>query len=270
MDDAWSAFAQFLAENGFEILLSAASFLAATLIAYVRENKLKLKAAELQKDVDHNRELLSRQSNVIGSALSQQQKGQAYTIERQAQAAEEAWKEVLRLRNLSAPCVTIDSILLPHERHGENLVKVGGLGRDEGTQRVMEYCNDDHLEELRPYLGEKLWVQYFALRAFSCRCLIYYDRCVSKGEDVVWAEDDGIRQMLGWIINDQKALDAIYSKAERMLFLRTAQETLEGLVYSSISRILTGEAATEDSVKALSSLQSLVVNSDDATSRNPS
>lgn len=247
---------QFLGEHGSELVLSVVSFLAATLVSYVRENGLKLKAAELQKDVDHNKELLSRQSNVINTALSQQQKSQSYTIERQAKAAEKAWKEVLKLRELSAPCVTIDRILLPEERHGEILCRIGGPSPDDAMQRVKEYCNDDCLEELRPYLGEKLWVEFFALRTFSCRCLFYYAQCVSKNKDVVWTEDDGIRQMLRWVVKDEKTIGELYSK--KMDFLQASQEVLEGMVYRSISRILTGEAATEDSVRAISSLQSLL------------
>ena len=63
--------------------------------------------------------------------------------------------------------------------------------------------------------------------------------------------------MLGWVIKGEKKMSDLYSKSEKMQFLRTAQETLESMVYDSISRILTGEMATEDSVRALSSLQSL-------------
>lgn len=248
---------QFLAEHGLELALSAVSFLAAIFVSYVREKRLEAENAKLQKDVDRNKELLSRQGGIINAVLSQQQKSQSYTIERQAQAAEQTWKEVLRLRELNSPCISIDSILLPSERHGEILYKIGGLKPGDGTHHAMEYCRNDNLEELRPYLGEELWIKFFALRAFSCRCLIYYDHCVSEDESVIWAEDDGIRQMLGWVIKGEKKMSDLYSKSEKMQFLRTAQETLESMVYDSISRILTGEMATEDSVRALSSLQSL-------------
>ena len=64
--------------------------------------------------------------------------------------------------------------------------------------------------------------------------------------------------MLGWVIKDEKRIDDLYSKKEKMRFLRTAQETLESMVYNSISKILTGKVATEDSVRVLSSLQSLI------------
>jgi len=248
---------QFLAEHGLELALSAISFFAATVVSYVREKRLEAENAKLQKDVDQNKELLSRQGGIINAVLSQQQKSQSYTIERQAQAAEQAWKEVLRLRELSSPCVSIDSVLLPSERHGEILYKVGGLKPGDGTQHAMEYCRNDHLEELRPYLGEELWIKFFALRAFSCRCLIYYDHCVSEDKNVIWAKDDGIRQMLGWVIKDEKKISNLYSTSENIQFLRTTQETLEGMVYDSISQILTGKVATEDSIRALSSLQSL-------------
>lgn len=257
MDNISTAIVRFLTGHGLELALPAISFLAVTFVGYARENRLKAENAKLQKSIDQNKEVLSRQSGIINAVLSQQQKSQLYTIERQAQAAERVWKEVLRLRELSSPCVSIDSILLPHERHRENLLKIGGMECGDGTNRALEYCKNDHLEELRPYLGEELWTEFFALRAFSCRCLIYYDHCVSEGLNVIWAEDDGIRQMLGWVIKDEKKVSDLYSKSAKMQFLRTAQETLEGMVYGSISRILTGKAATEDSVRALSSLQSL-------------
>ena len=258
VDNVCVAVIQFFKEYGFELVLSSLSFLAATLVSYVRENRLRAENARLQKDVDQNKELLSRQSGLINTVLSQQQKSQSFTIERQAQSVEKAWREVLRLRELCAPCISIDSVLLPNERHGENLLKIGGLKPGEGASRAMEYCRNDHLEELRPYLGEELWFEFFALRAFSCRCLIYYDYCASEDKDVIWSEDDGIRQMLEWVVKDRGKMNDLYTKNEDMQFLRAAQETLESMVYSSISRILTGKVATEDSIRALSALQSLV------------
>ena len=151
---------QFLAEHGLELALSAVSFLAAIFVSYVREKRLEAENAKLQKDVDRNKELLSRQGGIINAVLSQQQKSQSYTIERQAQAAEQTWKEVLRLRELNSPCISIDSILLPSERHGEILYKIGGLKPGDGTHHAMEYCRNDNLEELRPYLGEELWIKF--------------------------------------------------------------------------------------------------------------
>lgn len=257
MDEILMGLGQFVVDQGAAITLSGAAFILSTFISYVRDKKLKAEAAELQKDIDRNKELLSRQGSFIDSILTQQQKGYEYTLARQAEAAEKTWKEVLRLRELCAPCVTIDSVLLPGERHGDPVSKIGGLGPGEGTRRVMDYCNNDNLEELRPYLGERLWVQFFALRAFSCRCLVFYDDCVSHSRDIIWSEDDGIRQMLNWVIDDDKKIDDIYFASEKMRFLRTAQETLEGLVFISISRILTGEVASEESMKVLSSIQSM-------------
>lgn len=257
MVDIYMTVAQFFTAHGWEIVFSAAAFLAATIVNFVRENRLKVESARLQKDVDHNKELLSRQSKIIDTVLSQQQKSQSYSIERQVQAAEQTWKEVLRLREMNSPCVVVDSILLPSERHGDNLHKLSTLELGDGTRRAMEYCQNDHLEELRPYLGEELWIGFFALRAFSCRCLIYYDSCVSKNKNIIWTEDDGIKQILREVIKDEKQISNLYSEKGEMQFLRTAQEILEGMVYNSISHILTGKTATEDSVRTFSSLQSV-------------
>lgn len=74
MDNISTAIVRFLTGHGLELALPAISFLAATFVGYARENRLKAENAKLQKSIDQNKEVLSRQSGIINAVLSQQQK----------------------------------------------------------------------------------------------------------------------------------------------------------------------------------------------------
>lgn len=219
------------------MVLPAISFVAATalstLFSYCRDKKLQEKIAELQEKNRTSSELLARQSDAIGIVLSQQQHGQRLVMERQVEAADRAWREVLALRDLSSSCAIIDDVLLPEERDVDAMIRVGGVEADEVDRYIRNYIERDDLEEVRLYLGEQLWADFYALRAFSIRCLYFYQQCVFEGRFVNWSDDSGLQQILQWAIEDSDEVAELLGL--KLGFVRTSQERLEAKVVKSLS-----------------------------------
>ena len=233
-----------------ELAISILTVLVTGVVTYISSAKLKKKDAELESRIGENREQLSRQSSLIQSVLSQQEKSQSLTIELQAKAVEEAWKHVLRLRKISGPCELIDRILYPNERKGDILQAVGGLSQNLIEETLDSLFDNDLLEEYRPYLGENLWSQYETLRLFTGRVLFYLKKCWDADKPIVWQDDPVLNQILD---NSTLKIDALdRCRSLNLGFIQLARQELENEVLSSIHKILTGESASKESLETLS------------------
>lgn len=257
MEGALNKIVEFLTSDfSVSLLLSAVSFCAATLIAYARDKKLRQKDCELQKGLNEYEARLEEKAALREAVLEQLKKGHGISVERQVDAAERAWRGVLWLREVCAPCVDADRLLARKERAPDMVQKLVGLTSEEAMNRFVQSHESDRLEEVRPYLGEELWIDYLALRAFTGRCLYYYSNCLARGIDVVWAEDDGIKHIIGRVIKDETKRAALFNTD--MGFLAAVQSEFENSAYISVRSILTGELASKESLSAISAISSLV------------
>lgn len=186
MENALKAIAEFFTPGSLlSLLLSGASFCAATYLSYARDRKLKEKACELEKELNEYGAHLEEKARLREAVLEQLQRGHSISVERQIDAAERAWRSILWLREACAPCVGSDRLLTREERTPARVQELTGLTSKEAMDRIKKVHDSDRLEEVRPYLGEDLWIDYLALRAFTGRCLYFYSNCLAKGRDVV-------------------------------------------------------------------------------------
>lgn len=110
--------------------------------------------------------------------------------------------------------------------------------------------DSDSLEEHRPYLGEDLWSQYETLRLFSGRALYYLKKCWDAESPVIWQDDPVLNQILDKSTLEKNTLE--HCKSLELGFIQTVRQELENEILSSIHKIIMGESASKDSLKALS------------------
>lgn len=121
---------------------------------------------------------------------------------------------------------------------------INDVYRLKGGSKFVELC--ECCEELRPFLGERLWFDFQILRGFIGRSMHIFEKSVEKKKMIFWMDDDYFKNVfMGFLTDDEKKL----INRNRNSSYNYAIEIIEQRLMTEMNDILSGRRLTYDSVE---------------------
>ncbi len=109
-------------------------------------------------------------------------------------------------------------------------------------------------EKERPFIGEKIWLNYTLLLGFVGRSIYLFEQSVKKRELIFWLDDVYPEEVLFKYLKKNE-LDLI--KSNRSSSFKYALEILEQKILKEIDQTLSGKRTSVDSIKMAKKLSDL-------------
>ena len=201
------------------------------------------------------RKLNTQLQAVQGTANAGLIEGQRVAAEWRAKTADAIWREVLRLRHDTPAVLTYLDILTPDEYQlfvtRTDLRELALSLNDERTW----FWNPD-AEQVRPFLGEELFLKFFIYRAWLGRVAYLLERDVRRGEVKPWFQDAGIRRQLLPMVLDEEELKQL-DELPATQFSWTLN-ALEGKILDQLRKVVSGEVSTTESLEQARRVRALI------------
>ncbi len=183
--------------------------------------------------------------------------GQRVSAEWRIKAADEMWREVLRLRNETSNPLTMLDIFMPDEYQlfvTDNRVRSSVLKIEDS-----QVLANPSIEQVRPFLGEKLFALLFMYRAIVGRICFLLERDVQRGHVTPWFEDDGIHQLLREVLTKEEMKRFEELTDHRVRWMRNL---LEGKILDDLRRVTGGTQSVDDGLEQASRILHAVQSTD--------
>ena len=193
---------------------------------------------------------LSTQLNAVQSAANSVLiEGQRASAEWRAQAVDKLWREVLGIQNVANRVGVLCDLTEPWKRRS-----------DKDIQRFRELIGPSLLEspdssdqffspiadEIRPFIGERLYVSFFWYRALLGRIIIFVHEDAKEGQFRPWFMDEGIIQGLESALTREEMQQ--FRKLERQHF-GWLVDCLQGKMLTVLRHVVSGQVATEEGLE---------------------
>lgn len=214
-----------------------------------------------QSELEKLRNVFGTDRLLLESAARSFQVSQDSYQQKRLIAVERIWAAVIRLRQDFSRPVFFFSILIPSE-YAKQLDNREMLGASmetvtpESISDVMKWTQE--LESDRPFLGETLWIQFFAYRAFMGRiAFLIIDKKRQRKVSDDWRSDNGLRQILSWVLPSKEVTSLLDGK-EVLGDVNRAINALEGQMLREISMITSGKRSSLESFENAKSLKDAI------------
>jgi hypothetical protein len=164
-----------------------------------------------------------------------------FMLEKRVSATERLWSTVLQLKqDLSMPAYFF-TILLPSEYDSaltdSRMHDMVSSITDAHVSAALDRARD--IERDRPYLGEKLWSQFFSYRAFLGRLAVLITMGKKRGYIENWKADAGICQILTAAFG-QEYLGGMLGNANDPHAINRILDHSQSIMLKEIDRISSG------------------------------
>ena len=178
---------------------------------------------------------------------------------RKVEAVDKLWEAMLALKEHFLPVTVFFSFTLPREyKTAINLPKISVGLKIIDKAYIFNYLQKTtELEKFRPYLGETLWIYFFAYRAILGRLARFIIELREGKELGDWRQDELI----------QEHLETVFEKEEFNVFINSSPvdlshtlNILDSKVIKEISFILSGRKSSLESFESSKELRKLLDN----------
>jgi hypothetical protein len=200
---------------------------------------------------------VTRDAALHAAAHASFSEGQKASMERKLNGFDRLWGEVLRFRDgLPAVMGFMDLFTVDEYRTVKDHSRFRELTADLSHEKITSLINNDGLiEEVRPYVGEYLWIVFWCYRAILMRILLqlYLGRDdIAKME---WHKDTGTRQLIAAVLTPKEieAFDDI-----RVVKVGWLKLHFEAKILASAQQVISGEEFGAVSLKHAMEIQEQV------------
>lgn len=210
-----------------------------------------------QQELELLRDQLTDSRVTLEAAIHSHSAGQDLAQAKRLEAVQRLWTATLFLRrNLSQP-IFISQVLLPEEY--DRALAPGGSERGMVASATDDLLNStmqavEAIEEDRVLFGDSLWLDFFVYRAVLGRAMHLLLRGIERRHMEDWRSDDGIRQLLGNVL-PQERISGLYDSGARTGFLARATDEMELLILRDAARIISGETSSMQSLEIAQKLR---------------
>lgn len=226
--------------SGF--LISAVAWL---LRSWITERLKSAIRHEYDKDIEAYKSVLAH----VHAATAE---GQKATIEARMKAFDRIWRAMLALRNTAGGALHFLDILtvdeyasLKNKRNFQSIVK----SLDDDV--ILAMMPDKDVEQARPYVGESVWLYFFAYQAFNLRVMTLIKWSENGDQKINWHKDNYTRKLLAMALTPDQmaAMDAL--EIGKLSFVRQA---IEARVIVHWHALLSGKEFGDEAVKQAQSM----------------
>ncbi len=170
--------------------------------------KLALQIEEANLRLSNDLQIHKAFLDTVRSSFSE---GQKSSMERKFVAADKIWDEVLELRKLTFPTMSIVDLFKDSEAQKFRAAKESELGAsflqgspiEELKERLQTISSD--LEKVRPFVGEYLWMLLNCYRAIHLRLFIVLGMFNNDDEKVVgWFSDKKTYEIIAAVLDERE------------------------------------------------------------------
>ena len=154
------------------------------------------------------------------------------------------WRQVVTIREKTANPLTMLDILLPAEYQG--FVKRKDL-RD-SIPKLADNMDilDPSVEEVRPFLSDKLFLLFFLYRATMGRIWGLLEKGIEDGHIKPWFEDEPLKRNLRQVFSQEEMVRFEGLTSMHVLWTRTL---LEGKILGELREIIAGTNSTVEGIE---------------------
>ncbi|MEM9617820.1 MAG: hypothetical protein AAF936_07650 [Pseudomonadota bacterium] len=196
----------------------------------------------------------SRELSVHGAAVSAQMLG----AEKRIEAIQKLWNSICKIRNRDYRPFALLSFLTEDEyieRITSGDPEYAIPDSKEEAFKYIKFTESLNLEELRPFITQKLWQLYFVYRAIAGRLIFLEGQCSNGRSECIWYRDEHIRHILAYALTAEQIKDTT-----TQTFKDPAKviDAVEWQILSEMHKIANGEMFGHESAKLAVSLQDIM------------
>ena len=147
-------------------------------------------------------QLASKYNSMQSAANATMIEGQKVAAEFRIRAADEMWREILRLREATSYPLTMLDMLDPSEYHQmatDGHIQSIALKAD--TETILA---NPGIEHIRPFVGERLFALLFSYRAIVGGIWVALEEDIKRGHVAPWFHNTHIRQLLSEVLTEEE------------------------------------------------------------------
>ena len=202
---------------------------------------------KLEQHKDELRRLSRQYGSMQSAANASLLEGQRVTAGFRIKAADEMWREILRLRYVTSFPLTMLDMLDPKEyrlftttKHLRSM----SLKIDE-----KQLLSDPMLENTRLFLGDKLFALFFSYRAIVGRICILHKEGVKAGVITSWFRDVHLHRLLLEVLTKEEMEQFQELRSFRVGWIRNL---LEGKILHDLREVIAGTQSVNDGLEQAS------------------
>ena len=178
--------------------------------------------------------------------------GQKAAMGRKLAAIDRLWSAVLHLRSSMPPVLGFMNILTVDEYRGaKEHPTFQSLTGDLSDEKITNFFTED-IEEVRPYVGEYLWMVFYCYRAILLRILFLLNLGSTDTEKMEWHKDDGILQLIGAVLTPAEVTQFEEVQIGKITWI---QHRLEGKILAAAKKVISGESFSAESLEQAKVIQ---------------
>ena len=186
-------------------------------------------------------QLTSKYNSLQSAANAALIEGQRISAEYRIKAADEMWREILRLREETTNPLTMLDLLDPSEYH--QIVTDGhirSIALKADTETILA---NPGIEHIRPFVGERLFALFFSYRAIVGGIWVALEEDVKRGHVTPWFHDTHIRQLLREVLTEDEM-----KHFEGLASLRVSwtRNLLEQKILQDLRGVIAGTQSVDD------------------------
>jgi hypothetical protein len=194
--------------------------------------------AELGRENARKIETLKSDDATLKSSIELLSGNQSEIRARRLVAIEKMWNVFLQLKQNFGGVIYLDTILLPTEldeffRGKKPSEYIGGIikqyEREDATAIKFDESGANEIEKERPFVGERSWQIFYALRALYGRSAILIRYSVQKKQYQNWKDDKLFATNIGTVLSKEiiDAAKAMQMQGLQMIVLHITEAFLE-------------------------------------------
>jgi len=197
---------------------------------------------KIDKEIEQLKGEMKQRDTILNNSIASLISVNKLAQEKKVSAIEELWGTILDFRNFFGPCVLFYDILTPKEYlSASQKGNFSFLFRKEFHTMLNQKLVTSKIEEHRPFLGEKIWNLFTALRTFEGRISLSLILNHNKGElneSADWRKDRYTMTLLENTLSDSE-IKRVKSMSDSAT--STVINLIELKILNEVSQILSGK-----------------------------
>jgi hypothetical protein len=225
-------------------------------IQHEYERKLEAYKAQLQTEQElailNIKTTVAREAAFHAAAHSSFAEGQRASMQRKLNGVDQIWGSVLHLRDNLPPIITfIDVLTVDEHRRIKDNPRFRELTNGLSDEKIIALVPQT-AEEVRPYVGEYMWMLFFSYRAILLRILVLLRFGRDDADKIEWYKDTATRGLIEAVLTPEELRHFDAAMFGKVSWLR---QRLESKILAAAHKVISGETFGTESLQQANLIQ---------------
>lgn len=232
-------------------------------IQYEYDQKLEAHKSQLKAENEVSflelKSSIEREAALHAVSHASFSEGQKAAMERKLNAVDKLWGKIINLRsNLPLVLTYIEQLTVDEYKEAKNHPSFQAMSGDSSLEKIASTIDkeEEPIESVRPYIGEYMWAIFSSYQAIMDRLLVLLNLGRNDAEKIEWYKDPRTRQVIEAVLTKKELEEFDSRKFGKVTWI---QRQLESKILSATSKVISGEAFGEESLKQAKLIQQLAI-----------